>query len=304
MKPVLFALLCSGGAVVLHAQATIWAPVGAEWYHRQGAGIGEPIGLGYYYSTVAGDTVLNGQPCRKIERIKKIWTGAVIPLEPAFTYAQHDSVYYYAADANRFLLTFDFSAAVGDTLTFPSPEAPAWAPEDTTFQVRVDSIVRRAAGQDSLRFFYVSALDGTDSWGFYGGWYAEKIGGKMFQTPFPAITIPEIDGFFRCYADSTTFIQLSVEACDYPFSSGVQAPASLTGLRLAPNPVWDALFLHFPEHPGEGMAGVYDLTGRLFKSARLEGADTRIDLRDCPAGIYLLRIWTKEGNIARTMVKM
>ncbi|MBK8923967.1 MAG: T9SS type A sorting domain-containing protein [Saprospirales bacterium] len=191
-----------------------WAPTGARWHYCQGTGLGEPICGGYFYLEVIADTTIGGRACRKISGYQKNWLNQVTPLPDRFTYAENDSVYYYQPDSNRFLLTFDFSAQAGDTLEFPTPRVFPWDPPDTSFLVRVDSIVRRPAGQDSLRFFYVTPVDWA-SWWFYGGWYAEKIGGKLIQSPFPIVTIPEIDGFIRCYADDSAFIQFTDEPCDY-----------------------------------------------------------------------------------------
>ncbi|MCK6691111.1 MAG: hypothetical protein L6Q97_03295, partial [Thermoanaerobaculia bacterium] len=110
MKPAFPTLL--GLFIAFHVAAqTVWAPLGAEWYHRQGAGISEPIGLGYYHSEVVGDTVVKGRTCRKIKRYKKVWTGDIVQLDPLLTYAHNDSVYWYNPLFDRFLLTYDFTAA-------------------------------------------------------------------------------------------------------------------------------------------------------------------------------------------------
>ena len=201
-------------SLFLKSQTTEWAPPGAHWYFCQGTGLGSPNCGGYFYQEVAGDTVVAGQACRKLSVFQKDWQNKITVLDNRYTFARNDSVYFYQPDSNRFLLTYDFTAEVGDTLEFPVPTVTPWEPEDTSFRVRVDSIVWRPAGQDTLRFFYVSPLE-WENWGFYAGWYAEKIGGRMMFTPFPTITIPEVDGFFRCYADATAFIRLSLVDCDF-----------------------------------------------------------------------------------------
>ncbi len=197
----------------LHGQAE-WAPTGAHWYFCQGTGLGSPECGGYFYQEVAGDTVILGQPCRKLTLYQKDWQNKVTPLPDRYTFSRNDSVYFFQPDSNRFLLTYDFTAQAGDTLSFPTPGAPSWEPDDTTFVVVVDSIVWRPAGQDSLRFFYVHSPE-WENWGFSGGWYAEKIGSQNRITPFPTITIPEIDGYIRCYADDSTYMKFSTEACDF-----------------------------------------------------------------------------------------
>lgn len=209
--PAAFLFFCT--FFTLHGQSN-WAPTGAHWYFCQGTGLGSPNCGGYFYQEVAGDTLILGQPCRRLTQYQKDWQNQVTPLPDLFTFERNDSVYFFQPDSNRFLLTYDFRAQVGDTLSFPTPFAPDWEPDDTAFVVVVDSIVGRPAGQDTLRFFYVHS-PGDENWGFFGGWYAEKIGGRNRITPFPTITIPEIDGDIRCYADDSAYIKFSLEACDF-----------------------------------------------------------------------------------------
>lgn len=300
MKPAFTTLLCF--LISFHVAAqTVWAPIGAEWYHRQGAGLSEPIGMGYYHSEVVGDTVVKGQPCRKIERYKKVWTGDIVQLDPLLTYTHNDSVYLFNPGFDRFLLTYDFTAAAGDTLTFPAPDSLIWLPDDSTFQVRVDSIVLRQAGATALRFFYVSTLEHS-FWGF-GGWYAERIGSRMFQGAFPVITIPEIDGFFRCYSDDSTFIRLSLETCDYPFTTSVGEPGHALSPMLSPNPARDVLTITFPVDPGQVLLRLFNDYGRLLKEEKKAGMNVLLDVKDYPPGIYALHIWTKEGNSVRKIIK-
>lgn len=193
---------------------TDWAPLGAQWHYCQGTGLGAPPCGGFYFLESTSDTVIDGQSCRKLSGYQKDWRNQVTPIPNRFTYANNDSVFVYQPARGRFLLTYDFAAQTGDTLEFPAPELAPWDPADTTFRVVVDSIVARPAGQDTLRFFYVTSLP-DENWVFYGGWYAEKIGGRMLQTPFPAITIPEIDGFIRCYSDAAASIQFGSDPCGY-----------------------------------------------------------------------------------------
>ena len=300
MKPAFTTLLSFFISFHIAAQ-TVWAPLGAEWYHRQGAGGPEPIGLGYYHSEAVGDTVVKGRTCRKIERYKKVWTGDIVRLAPLLTYAHNDSVYLYNPVFDRFLLTYDFTAAAGDTLTFPTPDSLSWLPNDTTFQVRVDSIVVRQAGATGLRFFDVTPLEDS-FWGF-DGWYAERIGSRMWQGAFPVITIPEIDGFFRCYSDDATFIRLSLETCDYPFTTGVGEPGKALSPVLSPNPAGDALTITFTVDPGQVFLRLFDDHGRLLKEEKTAGMNVLLDVKDYPPGIYALHIRTKEGNAVRKIIK-
>lgn len=226
MKPAIALLFCLQFVILIRlgAQAP-WAPPGAHWYYCQGTGLGSPECGGYYYYEVSGDTVVAGRSCRKISGYQKDWRNKVTQLPERYSYAENDSVYVYRPDFKRFLLTYDFRAQAGDTLSFPAPQMLPWIPSDTAFQVRVDSIVWRQAGAEQLRFFYTTPL-GAANWWFFGGWYAESIGGKMLESPFPAITIPEIDGYIRCYADSAASIQFSQEPCDYTLSGWFGEEAS------------------------------------------------------------------------------
>jgi hypothetical protein len=218
MKNLLTCCLLMATLHPMLAQQQPWAPIGAHWYYCQGNGFGSPICGGYFYQEVEKDTIVQGVPCRKISGYQVDFQGVKTAIAPEFTWMQNDSVYYYNPFFQAFQLRYDFSASVGDTLTFPAPMVDnSWGLDDTTFQVRVDSITFITAGNESLRVFHLSQFpqnNNTDYWYFYGNRYTERIGGANRQTPFPVVTIPEIDGFVRCYADADLNIQLSQEDCD------------------------------------------------------------------------------------------
>ncbi|MFN3529738.1 MAG: T9SS type A sorting domain-containing protein [Bacteroidia bacterium] len=58
--------------------------------------------------------------------------------------------------------------------------------------------------------------------------------------------------------------------------------------KLYPNPAQDVLTLQLDEMPFDGIAKIFDSSGRLLRTISLMELQTKIDIADLPAGLYLL----------------
>ena len=69
-------------------------------------------------------------------------------------------------------------------------------------------------------------------------------------------------------------------------------------LNISPNPVFDRLHLDFDLHDMD--ATIYDVTGRDYPAMLTQH---EIDVSALPAGVYCLRLGSKEGEIVRRFLK-
>jgi hypothetical protein len=66
------------------------------------------------------------------------------------------------------------------------------------------------------------------------------------------------------------------------------ASASLSGIRVFPNPVTD--FVNISTDGSAELVAIYDLHGRLMLSEKPGGESVRLDVSGLPAGFYWLHV--------------
>ncbi|HLS71225.1 MAG TPA: T9SS type A sorting domain-containing protein [Chitinophagaceae bacterium] len=159
MKRYVHILLISILPIISFAQSdsTIFAPVGAEWWHGN-INLYNPITNYYHvYSKSVGDTIINGKLASKIEMERYVkathYTVVVdtIPLEPMYVSSTEDTVFIYNTYFDDFTPLYVFNVEEGDTLCLPviphpyiSPNFESWynpiAEKDSFFCIIIDSI--------------------------------------------------------------------------------------------------------------------------------------------------------------------
>jgi hypothetical protein len=82
------------------------------------------------------------------------------------------------------------------------------------------------------------------------------------------------------------------------FSTGINDPALAQKIRLFPNPVHDRLFIQ-TDHLQIERLDIFDTTGKLLQS---RSNAPEILTSELAAGIYAVRIFTKEGVVVKTFV--
>ncbi|MDA3891697.1 MAG: T9SS type A sorting domain-containing protein [Salinivirgaceae bacterium] len=94
---------------------------------------------------------------------------------------------------------------------------------------------------------------------------------------------------------------------DYDGVFEVFSPVSVSylnegDLKIGPNPVINQLDISIGGEMGTGVANLYNLTGALVKTAKLTSNNTSLDVKDLPAGNYMMVISAGETNISRRIV--
>lgn len=85
-----------------------------------------------------------------------------------------------------------------------------------------------------------------------------------------------------------------------PVGYGVDNPLA-NAIQLYPNPSNGQIFINGNQLAMEKIS-IYDVCGKMVKSIPAEDTMLSIDLSDCPAGIYFVRIYTKSGEVTKKLV--
>lgn len=285
----------------LPAQNVEFAPVGAQWYHRNDGGLSP--GSQFHSYEVVKDTSIQGVLCRKIEGKSFKIDSTIEHLQPQFVYDRNDSVFYYNHHFDRFDLLYDFSAQAGDTLTFP---VPLKIGTDTNiFKVVVDSITLDELDGSLLRHFHTTVLDSSYNFHFDDGYY-ERIGqiNSFFLSPDIICCIAGTPlGPLRCYQDSEYHINLTGSPCDLWLTTDIEITTELMDISLYPNPTSSQLIL---ECPFTLLGEVFNLSnaqGQVLLTKKIQNKMTEIDMGKLPRGIYFLQIFLRGKQITRAVLR-
>lgn len=108
LRLVLLLFLISGLKV---ASAQTWPPNEAEWYYKVSSmGGAFPPYVAYQHIEVEGDTVINGNNCKKITRQNEQNLCEGMGRVTEYIYKENGKVYWYNIDVGEFTLLYDFTA--------------------------------------------------------------------------------------------------------------------------------------------------------------------------------------------------
>lgn len=185
-----------------------WAPIGAEWDYTSYLNM-YPTKIRWDHYVVEKDTILMGRSCRKINYTKTFHDGLTNTYS-IFTYSENDSIYFYHEAYTEFVLTYDFTNEIGDTLVLKHWDETYYDP----FDLHLDGIETIPIdGDTSLTQFNYSLIDGTFCPLYHS--VIKNIGSLSGLLPFyctPVVATEFIE--LRCYRDE--HIEYSVtDDCDF-----------------------------------------------------------------------------------------
>ena len=288
-------------------QSQIIVQEGVTWrYNLYHFSQSEPLPE-YNECYIEGDTMINLQACKIYHRTYQTCDQRT---SKEFIYFENEILYYYEHESNRFLMLYDFSAEVGDTLTmefWPSINLD----NDSLFYIKIDSIDIFELDTFSLKRFYVS----------YDTWDDETI--EFSADNNQGVIIEEIGSltnFFHFYdnglCDASYNIglrcltlpdlvpyELGDIACD-SITSALNLTNSLE-IKLYPNPSHDYVSVRSDKQINNAEIIIYDLTGnelfRQVKSGKTE-LDEYIELSFLPKSMYLISIFEVDKNDVSKLV--
>jgi hypothetical protein len=279
-----------------------WPETGTKWWYFGG----DPLyGPRQMILEAVGEEIFEGQLSQKIERTDVDFSGNAISNGSFYAYQQNDSVFVYNEMWQDYILMFDYTAEVGDTLILHNPTS--------------------RTGPDSLFFNYVYKIDSLDhcetglkvkSWhlehqrGFAE--YQEILMQEYFIFPFDLYTwygFGDADKYLHCFEDSEHDIDCSAyygyedEPC-YGKPSAVGDADLITDISLCPNPAIDKIWLAIPGSFNNLRYTISDALGKEIASGYINAHHQVIELGAIQSGIYFLSFPGEKIQVQKFTVQL
>lgn len=292
MRPhlILTFLLITFQVIPVFAQD--FAPIGAEWYYSSSAGGLAPTGSEYYYLFSEKDTSINEYNLRKIKRMYCNYQGDSLEVSPYFIHQAGDTVSLYDQDRDRLYKLLVFNASPGDTLLLDIPYHEHYT-ADTSYRVVIDTVITESYDGVELDKY---VLDQIDNFGWFSGFYLERVGGYEWFLPLGKTIIPEADGPVRCYHDSGVNINFTNRSCDYRLIKSVKYLLAQR-FELLPNPATD--FVEIISDINIDKVELMNTSGRII----LHTMNPEINLLAFDSGIYFVKIYSGNNTVVKKLIK-
>lgn len=269
-----------------------FAPIGAEWFYTSMAGGMAPTNAEYYHFTCVKDTIINEHSLRKIDVTYYRYRGDSLILIPYYFLQTQDTVSLYNPDLDKHYILYIFNAKQGDTLTFDIPYENFYT-EDTTYRAVLDTVIIETYDNSQLKKY---VLDQIDEFGWFCGFYLEKIGGYEWFLPLGKTIIPEADGPIRCYHDKEVDINFVGYDCDYRLINSVNNFFN-NNFKIFPNPTNG--YIQIDSDFAIDYIEIIDYSGKkLFGTNK-----SSIDIKGLDKGIYLFIISSNNEQIIKKVIK-
>lgn len=294
-----------------------WCPPGATWYY--GYTHDSVLSGSYFKLQYTGDTVINSINAQKIEGVHVYYEAAlggigISGFDEQYTYADSDRVYLWRDGS--FIVLYDFSLSVGDTLSVAGLVNVGC---DTVGAVKVDSVGTMVINSEVLRYISVSPTS-SSMWG-WNGRIVEKIGPiynynhpvypYSFMLPTPD-TIPWCGtygfpsaGNFRCYSDDIFgFYSNTTVPCDYTVS--IKQNNISKEIVVYPNPAFEMISIRIKSintTSQETIFSVYDVLGNLVHQMSILNKENSVDISSLPSGIYFYTLKSNNHFVDGKFVK-
>ena len=298
LVPFLLAIVTA--PVALNAQ--VWCPHGAVWHYAANPCMGACPGFVKMVS--AGDTMVNGQPCTRLERtgsyFNLIYQYEVYDTLPElYTYEDQGVVWMFDPGSNAFDTLYNFNASPGDQwqlLAMPGPPTCSTSSYYTVLDTGTMVVSGFSLRWLSVDVTFVLELDNDTM--IFADTLVESIGSlHSYMLPHDACN-GMLDwsegGNLRCYSDdSITYMHDTSQDCE--FTVGIGEHAIQQDLKIYPNPGSELL------HVGSAKSGkvevrVLDSTGRQVLSSKGFTGSMELNTSGLLSGVYLIEICTNQGR--------
>lgn len=277
-----------------------WAPVGTQWYYTVKDAISINVMVKYEYQLleVVDDTVINGQNCRKMQRINKLNICDEMSNDCEFLYENDNKIFWYNRALNKFTKLHDFNANVGDT----------WEIEVDTcsFYVSVTNVEYEEFFGKTRKVLHIN-----DAMGYFSGKIVEGIG--SLNHFFPTDIFYVCKGTFCCspvVTDLRCFIEDSefqYKKDDFPCDT-IYVDKDLSvykidknNLSVYPNPVSN--FIYIKNNTDENISTlgylIYDIQGKVIREGETNG--NSIFVGDLRKGVYRFSVFSKDKKYYKSV---
>jgi len=261
-------------------------------------------GFGYNQCYISGDTIIDQKECLIYHRLYQTCDARPIT---EYIYEEEDKVYYYETNLERFLLLYDYSAQVGDTLAIEYWPGFTF-PEDSLFHIKIDSIDLFYFDTFELKQFHVS----------YDRWDDETI--EFFESPnskgvyiegigstnnfFHFTEFGGCDGSYniglRCFTHPTIGIEnFSDIPCDSILLAATKEIINLKKIEIYPNPFQHSFHIRSDASVTNPQIVIYNLSGEMVYQTQKQGFFTlqeELQLSVLPSSVYMVNVFELEQD--------
>lgn len=261
------------------------------------------------FTKVVRDTVIGDRLARVIALYRG---GTYMPESEIVLFSKSGKMYFHEDDTWKLL--YDFTANVGDTVTYYISKKyhyhsmlgntyEQYIMDQNPFQLIVEKIdtIFTTSGKPIKRFFTQNA---TEQESHLMGTIVDNVGSvsKLFgRNGF--ITPPECyKNFpgFRCYSDDDVSINFVDEECDKLVSV---ADLELSGISIYPNPGMTVLNIK-KDNDKDFLFTITNVAGQILTSGQVDN-QLEISTVDWKSGMYFINISDRHGNrFLKKWVKM
>jgi len=244
--------------------ASEWFPDQAEWYYsKQESNLNDD----FFVVSVDGDTTISNRNAKIIRS----------PIQSNFgdqifvSVSGEDSVFVFSEPKNEWIILYDFSAQVGDTIETYLDRS------GNTMNVRIDSVSFEVINGDTFDVQYFSTDERPD----WGNKNIKFLGNEQFLLPQNVLVLPQ--GPLRCYFPSPGVVYSLVEfACNLvPVEEAREVERY--EIKVFPNPARDKL--NIPQWPSSNTnveITLYNSVGvKIFNSDITDS----LDISSLPDGL-------------------
>ncbi len=261
------------------------------------------------FTKVVRDTLIGGRLARVIGAY---YGGTYVPETEIVLYSKSGKMYFY--EDNSWKLLYDFTASVGDTVTYHISRKyflhsmlnftyEQYIIDQNPFQLIVEKIdtIFTTSGKPIKRFFTQNA---SEQESHRMGTIVDNVGSvsKLFGRN-GSITPPECyKNFptFRCYSDDDVSINFVGGECDKLVSV---ADLELSGISIYPNPGMTVLNIK-KDNDKDFLFTITNVAGQILTSGQVDN-QLEISTVDWISGMYFINISDRHGNrFVQKWVKM
>ncbi len=272
----------------------------AAWNYCYSVMLENPIPYEDLMLTSGESYELYGKDCMRV-----IISGpSTLRTRDSIVLCQDDDRVYYQEEDSLYLL-YDFSLTAGDTLQvrFPLEFDTSYVVEqpgdEISFDLKIDSVGSDLLGGVSVRKQYISVLN-ANPWVHFGSFIRERTGFEYWLLPYfgyEALDGDGIGGLSR-YADQEINVGFD-EVC--MTTSIFEDKHSAIDVLVYPNPFRDFLQVETAIKPHR--ADLFSGTGSLLGSAEMADGTLNFSHLDLQSGLYLIRLYSKEGAAVIKVMK-
>lgn len=265
-----------------------------------------PCSFWYYYQfESAGDTLIDGSTCRKINRsiseAENIFCGAVQPIAPGNSgyvgaleeLPDSNKVYFYPASGSTKYLLFDYNMEVGDTLW-------SWVTLPDTFVVTIQDSISINGLYHKRWFFNPTPMNEIP-------YLIEGIGTRMgLINPFWSYYSDFTTRYLVCVKDDEQTLFQSAfgnaESCNWTPSDQTEFTDDVR-VHIYPNPCSNFLEIETGRIMKNLKLQLYNSTGQVALEESYSGINKiKIPVNDYVQGVYYLKIFTGTSSIVKRVM--